>query len=99
MDSFKYLIIRKRKEKRMNREQFAEFLCISVSSLKFYETGEQVPQYPTLRKIAQRLEISGDEILGIGVYGTSAHIRTAAFRKPQKRAEQQDWIGLQEAGN
>lgn len=53
-----------RKRKRLTQEQLAKELGIKRSTYAKYETGENKPDYNTLKKIADFFEISTDELLG-----------------------------------
>lgn len=61
------IILQKRKEKNMTQEQLAEELNVARQTVSKWETGETIPDVDSLRKLANLLEFSIDEALGIDI--------------------------------
>lgn len=61
------IILQKRKEKNMTQEQLAEELNVARQTVSKWETGETIPDVDSLRKLANLLEFSIDEALGINI--------------------------------
>ena len=61
------IILQKRKEKNMTQEQLAEELDVARQTVSKWETGETIPDVDSLIKLANLLEFSIDEALGINI--------------------------------
>ena len=53
-----------RKSKKITAKKLAEEVNVAESTMSLYENGKREPDFSTLLKIADRLEISVDELLG-----------------------------------
>lgn len=51
-------------KKNLNQTQLAECLYLDRSSISKYETGKQIPETPTLEKLAEFFGVSIDYLLG-----------------------------------
>ena len=63
MDSLHSNIKELRRKKKISRHNFADELNISYSSLSKYETGERNPDVRMLSQIAEKLDVSIEELL------------------------------------
>lgn len=64
MATFAERLKNERVNKNINQTQLAEHLYLDRSSISKYETGKQIPETPTLEKIADYFEVSVDYLLG-----------------------------------
>lgn len=63
----KDIIRQKRKEKNTTQEQLAEQLNVVRQTVSKWETGETIPDFDSLKKLAVLLEFSIDNALGIEI--------------------------------
>lgn len=56
---------RLRKNRSITQKQFANRICVSVSTIRRYEEGVKFPDKPRLNSIANELNVSLDFLLGI----------------------------------
>ncbi len=64
MATFAERLKAERKKNNINQTQLAEKLYLDRSSISKYESGKQIPETPTLEKLADFFEISIDYLLG-----------------------------------
>ena len=53
-----------RKAKKMTAKELADFINVAESTMSLYENGKREPDFKTLLAIAERLEVSVDELFG-----------------------------------
>lgn len=53
-----------RKLKGFTAQQMADYLCMGIRSYRNYESGDRFPSADTLVKIADKLDVSIDYLLG-----------------------------------
>lgn len=63
----KDIIYQKRKEKSITQEQLAEQLNVARQTVSKWETGETLPDISSLKNLANLLEFSIDNALGIEI--------------------------------
>lgn len=54
-----------RVSQQLSRKQVAELVCVSVSTIGLYESGERLPSLPILIKLATQYKTSVDYLLDI----------------------------------
>lgn len=64
MEKFGTRFKEERKRKKLTQEQLANMFFLNKSSISRYEKGNQMPEMPTLQKIADFFEVSTDYLLG-----------------------------------
>ena len=64
MATFAERLKAERKKNNINQTQLAEKLYLDRSSISKYESGKQIPETPTLEKLADFFDISIDYLLG-----------------------------------
>jgi len=57
-----------RKSQGFTAQQMADFLCISLRSYRYYESGRHQPSFEMLIKIADKLNVSTDYLLERDVF-------------------------------
>lgn len=77
MSSFKENLKKARVLKGLNQEELANILGIKQASISQFERGDRVPTPKNLKKIAEALEVSIDELTGdeSGVIGQTQLMR------------------------
>ncbi|MBQ8388791.1 MAG: helix-turn-helix domain-containing protein [Clostridia bacterium] len=53
-----------RKSQRITAKQLADYVCVAESTMSLYENGKREPDYRTLVKIAEFLNVTTDYLLG-----------------------------------
>lgn len=64
MATFAERLKAERKKNNINQTQLAEKLYLDRSSISKYESGKQIPETPTLEKLADFFDVSIDYLLG-----------------------------------
>ncbi len=64
MATFAERLKTERKNNNINQTQLAEKLYLDRSSISKYESGKQIPETPTLEKLADFFDVSIDYLLG-----------------------------------
>lgn len=64
MATFAERLKAERKKNNINQTQLAENLYLDRSSISKYESGKQIPETPTLEKLADFFDVSIDYLLG-----------------------------------
>lgn len=64
MSTFAERLKTERLNKNLKQSELADALFLDRSSISKYETGKQIPETPTLEKLAQYFEVSIDYLLG-----------------------------------
>lgn len=64
MATFAERLKSERKNNNINQTQLAEKLYLDRSSISKYESGKQIPETPTLEKLADFFDVSIDYLLG-----------------------------------
>lgn len=64
MSKFAERLKTERLNKNLKQSELADALFLDRSSISKYETGKQIPETPTLEKLAQYFEVSIDYLLG-----------------------------------
>lgn len=54
-----------RERKKMSQKEVAEIIGVAKSTFSLYESGNREPNIPTIKKIADALDTSPNELLGI----------------------------------
>lgn len=57
-----------RKSRGITAQQMANYLCMGIRSYRNYESGDRFPSPDTLVKIADKLDVSIDYLLGRDVF-------------------------------
>jgi transcriptional regulator with XRE-family HTH domain len=90
--TFGQRIVALRTGKQLLQKELAEKAGISPTALNYYEKDKREPNVMTIKKIANALGISGDELLGINNaadYYTQAEKRVmSAFRSLNKEGQE-----------
>ena len=63
-------LVRLRKARELTQIQLAELIDSNQRTLSHYETGRGYPPAPTIAALAKALEVSADELLGVGIGAT-----------------------------
>ena len=61
---FPYRLNSVRKSRGVTAHQMADFLCMGLRAYRNYESGDRFPSADTLIKIADKLDVSIDYLLG-----------------------------------
>ncbi len=61
---FPYRLNSVRKSRGVTAQQMADFLCMGLRAYRNYESGDRFPSADTLIKIADKLDVSIDYLLG-----------------------------------
>lgn len=64
---FQERFLKERQRRKLSQADFAVFLGISRPTVGFYENGERLPDALTLRKIAEKCEVTSDYLLGLSL--------------------------------
>lgn len=62
---FKERVKKLRNELGLTQEEFSKIINLTRSSYSRYETGDREPDLETLKKIAKKLDVSSDYLLGL----------------------------------
>ena len=62
---------RVREQKGLSQKDVAEKIGVAKSTYSLYESGNREPNVQTIKKIADVLEVSADELLGINMDATT----------------------------
>ena len=65
MTEFNENLRRFRKEKGLTQKEMADRLGINMSTYSRYETGNREPYVPMVKKMADILGVTGDELIGL----------------------------------
>lgn len=60
-----------RERKGISQKDMAESIGVAKSTYSLYESGNREPGVPTIKKIADVLNVSADELLGINIEPTT----------------------------
>ena len=60
-----------RERKGISQKDMAESIGVAKSTYSLYESGNREPGVPTIKKIADVLNVSADELLGISIEPTT----------------------------
>ena len=60
-----------RERKGLSQKDMAESIGVAKSTYSLYESGNREPGVPTIKKIADVLNVSADELLGINIEQTT----------------------------
>ena len=60
-----------RERKGISQKDMAECIGVAKSTYSLYESGNREPGVPTIKKIADVLNVSADELLGINIETTT----------------------------
>jgi transcriptional regulator with XRE-family HTH domain len=64
-DSFNENLKAARERRNMSQKEVAEGIGVAKSTYSLYESGNREPNVPTIKKIADLLNVSADDLLGI----------------------------------
>ena len=78
-----------REQKGLSQKDVAEKIGVAKSTYSLYESGNREPNVQTIKKIANVLDVSADELLGIDVEPVT---RAAHFDGSEYTEEQLDRI-------
>lgn len=74
-----------REQKGLSQKDVAEKIGVAKSTYSLYESGNREPNVQTIKKIADVLEVSADELLGINTESTTlaAHFDGSEYTEEQ----------------
>lgn len=74
-----------RERKGISQKDMAESIGVAKSTYSLYESGNREPGVPTIKKIADVLNVSADELLGINIEPTTlaAHFDGAEYTEDE----------------
>lgn len=64
-DNFNENLKAARERRNMSQKEVAEGIGVAKSTYSLYESGNREPNVPTIKKIADFLNVSADDLLGI----------------------------------
>lgn len=64
---FQERFLKERQRRELSQADFAVFLGLSRPTIGFYENGERLPDALTLKKIAEKCEVTSDYLLGLSI--------------------------------
>lgn len=78
-----------REKRGMSQREVAESIGVASSTYSLYESGNREPNLPTIRKIADILNVSANNLLGLE---TTPHTLAAHFNGEEFTAEELEEI-------
>lgn len=69
-DNFNENLKKARERKGFSQKDMAEYIGVAKSTYSLYESGNREPGVPTIKKMANVLNVSADELLGINTEPT-----------------------------
>lgn len=84
-DKFNENLRAARERRGISQKDMAEHIGVAKSTYSLYESGNREPGVPTIKKIADALNVSADELLGISIEPTTlaAHLDANGFTDEQ----------------